>query len=50
MKELLKNNDNLDFFREGSYNHQQKFYYTVGNWIAPKGKYANPVEDKHELK
>ncbi|MBK1611748.1 hypothetical protein [Bacillus cereus] len=50
VKEVLKNDDRLDFFREGSYNHQQKFYYSAGNWIAPKGMYTNPVEAKHKMK
>ncbi|KEK23865.1 hypothetical protein [Bacillus gaemokensis] len=50
VKEILKNDDSLDFFREGTYIHQQKYYHSAGNWIAPKGKYQNPVEAKEKLK
>lgn len=49
VKNDLKEHDKLEFFREGTYNHQEKFHYCVGNWIAIKGIYKNAVEAKDAL-
>jgi len=49
VKNNLKEHDKLEFFREGTYNHEEKFYYCVGNWIAVKGLYKNCVEAKEKL-
>lgn len=49
VKNALKEHPQLTFFREGDYVHQEKFSYCVGNYIAVKGLYKNPIEAKDKL-
>lgn len=49
VKNELKNTDTLDFYREGDYYHEDKYFYCTGNWLAIKDTYKNPVEAKRKL-
>lgn len=49
VKNNLREHEGLDFFREGDYIHDMKYYYCVGNWLAIKGLYENPIEAKLKL-
>jgi hypothetical protein len=49
VKTVLREDDRLDFFREGDYVHEMKFHYCTGNWLAIKGAYTNPVEAKLKM-
>jgi hypothetical protein len=49
VKNALTNHDKLDFFREGTYIYENKYYYCTGNWLATKGLYENPVEAKDKM-
>lgn len=49
VKNNLREHSKLEFFREGTYVHQDKFHYCVGNWLAVKGRYKNCVEAKEKL-
>ena len=48
-KEMLLNNDVLEFFSEGVHLSENLFYYSVGNWIAIKGKYENVIKMKQSI-
>jgi hypothetical protein len=49
VKNILKEHPALDFFKEGTYIEEQRYYHSAGNWIAPKGCYNNPVQAKHKM-
>jgi hypothetical protein len=49
VRDAVIEHDKIDFFKEGDYINEQKFYYCTGNWIALKGVYKNPVEAKEKL-
>lgn len=49
VKSNLRDHDKIDFFKQGDYNHDQKFYYCVGNWLAIKGLYGNAIEAKEKI-
>lgn len=49
VKEALKMSDDLDYFREGSCIHEDKFYWSAGNWFSLKGMYKNAVEAKSKI-
>lgn len=49
VKQALIEHDEIDFFKEGTYNHDFRYYYCVGNWIACKGEYKNPIEAKIKM-
>jgi hypothetical protein len=46
VKDALIEDKRIDFFREDTYIHDNKFYYSTGNWFAIKGVYSNPIEMK----
>lgn len=50
VREALTSHDGIDFFREGNYYLDQKCYYCVGNWLAVKDVYVNPVQAKFKMK
>ncbi|MEX3625075.1 hypothetical protein [Viridibacillus arvi] len=49
VKSILREHEALDFFREGDYCHEQKYYYCVGNWLSMKGLYSNAIEAKSKI-
>lgn len=49
VKEKLKEHRELDFFKEGTYINEKKFYHCTGNWVAPKGMYDNPIQAKLKM-
>lgn len=50
VKQVLVEHDKIDFFKEGTYIYQQKFYYCIGTWLCYKGVYENPVQAKQTAK
>ncbi|MEK4605453.1 hypothetical protein MHH42_30965 [Bacillus sp. FSL L8-0099] len=46
VKQALIEHDEIDFFKEDTYIHHQKFYYCIGTWLCYKGIYENPVQAK----
>lgn len=50
VKSILVNSDELDFFREDTYIHNNRYYYSVGNFIALKNFYRTPMEAKEKLR
>lgn len=50
VKSILVSSDDLDFFREDTYIHNNRFYYSVGNFIAVKNFYDTPMEAKDKLR
>lgn len=49
VKELLKASDEIDYFREGNCIHEDKFYWSAGNWFSLKGIYKNAIEAKSKI-
>lgn len=49
VKNALTDDERLDFYKEGDYVHEQKYHYCVGNWLAIKGEYKNPIEAKDKM-
>lgn len=49
VKELLKASDEIDYFREGNCIHEDKFYWSAGNWFSIKGVYKNAIEAKSKI-
>lgn len=50
VKRLLVDSDRLNFFKEGDYIQDEKFYFCTGNWLAIKDVYANPVQAKFKCR
>lgn len=49
VKNRLKSHPDLDFFREGDYINDNKFYFCAGNWLAKKDLYSNGVQAKNKI-
>lgn len=48
VRNALLEHPKVQFFKEGDYVHEQKFYYCVGNWLTVKGVYDNPIQAKEK--
>lgn len=49
VRQGLIDHPEIDFFREETYVHDFRFYFSAGNWIACKGYYKNPIEAKFTM-
>lgn len=50
VRHALVEHPKMEFFREGEYIHEQKYHWCVGNWLAVRDAFKNPIEGKASRK